>query len=74
MVDSKEGATVRAIGLLVVEYLEKERPHRTGTDVFPGQDIDNAIGNFSQSWKKLFKDTPRWDVTPPVLRHHVVSA
>ena len=73
LADSKEGATVRPVGLPVVEYLEKERAHRTGTYVFPGQDIDNAVGNFPQSWKKLFKDTPLWDVTPHVLRHSFAS-
>ncbi|WEX09295.1 hypothetical protein [Chelativorans sp. AA-79] len=30
------------------EYLEKERPHRTGTYVFPGQGIDNAIGKLKR--------------------------
>lgn len=73
LVDSKEGSSVRPVGLPVVEYLEKERPHRTGTYVFPGQGIDNAVGNFPQSWKKLFKDTPLWDVTPHVLRHSFAS-
>lgn len=73
MADSKEGTTVRPVGLPVVEYLEKERPHRTGTYVFPGQDIDNAVGIFPQSWKKFFKNTPLWDVTPHVLRHSLAS-
>ena len=73
LVDSKEGSSVRPVGLPVVEYLEKERPHRTGTYVFPGLGIDNAVGNFPQSWKKLFKDTPLWDVTPHVLRHSFAS-
>lgn len=73
LVDSKEGSSVRPVGLPVVEYLEKERPGRTGTYVFPGQGIDNAVGNFPQSWKKLFKDTPLWDVTPHVLRHSFAS-
>lgn len=73
LVDSKEGSSVRPVDLPVVEYLEKERPHRTGTYVFPGLGIDNAVGNFPQSWKKLFKDTPLWDVTPHVLRHSFAS-
>ena len=73
LIDSKEGSSVRPVGLPVVEYLEKERPKRTGTYVFPGQGIDNAVGNFPQSWKKLFKDTPLWDVTPHVLRHSFAS-
>lgn len=73
LVDSKEGSSVRPVGLPVVEYLEKERLGRTGTYVFPGQGIDNPVGNFPQSWKKLFKDTPLWDVTPHVLRHSFAS-
>lgn len=73
LLDSKEGSSVRPVGRPVVEYLEKERPQRTGTYVFPGQGIDNAVGNFPQSWKKLFKDTPLWDVTPHVLRHSFAS-
>ncbi|PTW63182.1 site-specific recombinase XerD [Breoghania corrubedonensis] len=73
LADSKEGASVRPVGLPVVEYLEQERRQRTGTYVFPGQGIDNAVGNFPQSWKKLFKGTPLWDVTPHVLRHSFAS-
>jgi integrase len=73
LIDSKEGSSVRPVGLPVVEYLETQRLRRTGTYVFPGQGIDNAVGNFPQSWKKLFKDTPLWDVTPHVLRHSFAS-
>ena len=40
---------------------------------FPGQGIDNAVGNFPQSWKKLPTDTPLWDVTPHVLRLSLAS-
>lgn len=65
--------TVRPIGLPVIEYLESKRSTRTGTYVFPGQGIDNAVGNFPQSWKKLLIDTPLWDVTPHVLRHSFAS-
>jgi integrase len=61
------------VGLPVVEYLENERKRRTGTYVFPGKGLDNAVGNFPQSWKKMFKDTQLWDVTPHVLRHSFAS-
>lgn len=73
LADSKEGASVRPVGLPIVEYLEKARLQRTGTYVFPGQGIDNVVGNFPKSWKKLFADTPLWDITPHVLRHSFAS-
>jgi integrase len=71
--DSKEGASVRPVGLPVIDYLEAAHLKRDGTYVFPGQGEDNAVGNFPQSWKKLFADTPLWDVTPHVLRHSFAS-
>ena len=71
--DSKEGASVRPVGLPVIDYLETARLKRDGTYVFPGQGEDNAVGNFPQSWKKLFAETPLWDVTPHVLRHSFAS-
>ncbi|VVT24507.1 site-specific integrase [Rhizobium sp. EC-SD404] len=71
--DSKEGASVRPVGLPVIDYLETARLKREGTFVFPGQGEDNAVGNFPQSWKKLFAETPLWDVTPHVLRHSFAS-
>lgn len=71
--ESKEGASVRPVGLPVIECLENARVRRTGTYVFPGQGIDNAVGNFPQSWKKLFNGTPLWDATPHVLRHSFAS-
>ena len=37
LIDSKEGASIRPIGLPVVEYLENRRTADVGTYVFPGQ-------------------------------------
>ncbi|MBN9237723.1 tyrosine-type recombinase/integrase, partial [Mesorhizobium sp.] len=46
LVDSKEGESIRPIGLPVVEYLEERRKTAAGTYVFPGQGEDNAFGSF----------------------------
>ena len=71
--DSKEGESIRPIGLPVVEYLERLRTHNVGTFVFPGQGEDNAFGSFPSHWKRLFEDSPLSDITPHVLRHSFAS-
>ncbi|TAJ95551.1 MAG: DUF4102 domain-containing protein [Reyranella sp.] len=71
--DSKEGESIRPIGLPVVEYLEQRRTDDVGTYVFPGQGEDNAFGSFPNHWEQLFKDSPLSDVTPHVLRHSFAS-
>lgn len=73
LADSKEGESIRAIGLPVVEYLERRRVKTVGTYVFPGQGEDNAFGSFPNHWKQLFKNSPLSDVTPHVLRHSFAS-
>jgi integrase len=71
--DSKEGESIRPIGLPVVEYLEQRRTDDVGTYVFPGQGEDNAFGSFPNHWEQLFKDSPLSDVTPHVLCHSFAS-
>ena len=71
--DSKEGESIRAMGLPVVDYLERRRIGALGTYVFPGQGEDNALGSFPNHWRKLFKHSPLSDVTPHVLRHSFAS-
>jgi len=71
--DSKEGASIRPIGLGVVEYLEERRKTATGTFVFPGQGEDNAFGGFPNHWRQIFRDSPLADITPHVLRHSFAS-
>ncbi len=73
LIDSKEGASTRPIGLPVVEYLENRRTNGAGTYVFPGQGDDNAFGSFPNHWEKIFEDTPLADITPHVLRHSFAS-
>jgi hypothetical protein len=51
--DSKEGESIRPIGLPVVEYLERRRTLNVGTYVFPGKvrtmrsAVSRIIGNIS---------------------------
>ncbi len=71
--NSKEGVSVRPVGLPVVEYLEERRKGAMGTYVFPGQDEDNAFGSFPNHWEQIFKNSPLSDVTPHVLRHSFAS-
>ena len=73
LVESKEGASIRPIGLPVVEFLEARRVTKAGTYVFPGEGDDNAFGSFPNHWEKIFRDTTLADITPHVLRHYVAS-
>lgn len=71
--DSKEGESIRPIGLPVVEYLERRCSDNACTYVFPGQGEDNAFGSFPNQWKHLFEASPLFDITPHVLRHSFAS-
>jgi integrase len=70
---SKEGYSVRAIGLPVAEYLKGERALAEGTYVFPGSGYDNAFGAFPNQWDAIFKGSPLDGVTAHVLRHSFAS-
>lgn len=73
LIDSKEGTSVRPIGLPVVEFLEARRKTASGSYVFPGYGDDNAFGSFPNHWEQIFKGSPLSDVTPHVLRHSFAS-
>jgi integrase len=74
LIDSKEGASVRPIGLCAVEFLERRTATVTGTYVFPGAwDDTTAFGSFANHWRKIFRNSPLADVTPHVLRHSFAS-
>mgnify|MGYP001031296280 CR=1 FL=1 len=73
LIDSKEGTSIRPIGLPAVEALERRRHEGVGTYVFPGQADDNAFGSLPNHWEKIFEDTALADITPHVLRHSFAS-
>lgn len=73
LADSKEGASVRPVGLPVVECMDARRREQCGTYVFPGSGEDNAFGSFPNHWEQIFKKSPLPDITPHVLRHSFAS-
>ena len=73
LIDSKEGRSIRPIGLPVVEYFETRRKEAIGDYVFPGRDGDAAFGSFPNHWKKIFAGSPLADITPHILRHSFAS-
>ena len=72
--DSKEGRSVRPIGLPVVEFLESRDNDENGTFVFPGpRGEDTAFGGLPNQWNEIFVGSPLEGVTPHVLRHSFAS-
>lgn len=71
--DSKEGASVRPIGLPVVEFLEAHSRDVEGDYVFPGERSEGCYGALPNQWDRIFKGTALGDVTPHVLRHSFAS-
>jgi integrase len=75
LTDSKEGASVRPIGLPVLEYLEARRDDEQDAEdyVFPGWEDGTPFGSFPRQWTKLLKDSDLAGITPHVLRHSFAS-
>jgi integrase len=71
--DTKEGASVRPIGLSVVDILEAERPREATGPVFRGSLDGKAMIGFPKHWEKMLAKTPLADITPHVLRHSFAS-
>lgn len=71
--ESKEGASIRPIGLPVIEFLEKQRELSAGDYVFPGSRGGKAYGAFPNQWKKIFSGTALETITAHVLRHSFAS-
>ncbi|WP_428684962.1 tyrosine-type recombinase/integrase [Sphingopyxis sp.] len=71
--DSKEGKSVRPVGLPVIECLQQRKMPEARTYVFPGTGRDNAFGALPDHWTKILGGCGLDDITPHVLRHSFAS-
>lgn len=73
--DTKEGQSVRPMGLPIVEYFdERDMDDSDSPYVFPGErNPDGPFGSFPRHWEKIFAATELADVTAHVLRHSFAS-
>jgi len=71
--DSKEGASIRPIGLPAIELLEAHRETATNDFVFPGKRGADTYGGLPRQWRKMFGDSELSDLTAHVLRHSFAS-
>jgi integrase len=69
LIDSKEGKSMRAVGLPVLDLLDLIRTEKSDGVVFQGTVEGKPLIGFPKLWKKLLKDTALADITPHVLRH-----
>ncbi|WP_456772873.1 tyrosine-type recombinase/integrase [Bradyrhizobium sp. USDA 4369] len=71
--DSKEGASVRPVGLPVLNLLTPLLSGNADGFVFEGTVKGKPLVGFPRLWSKLLKDTTLADLTPHVLRHSFSS-
>jgi integrase len=73
LIDSKEGASTRPVGLSVIDALEAMRPSTAGPYVFPGTQLGKPLIGFPKYWNETFKKTEFAKITPHLLRHSFAS-
>jgi integrase len=73
LIDSKEGASTRPVGLSVIDALETMRSSTAGPYVFPGTQYGKPLIGFPKYWNETFKKTEFAKITPHLLRHSFAS-
>jgi integrase len=73
LTDSKEGASVRPMGLPALDLLSQRIKDDDKGFVFKGTTDGKPLVGFPRLWRKLFKETALADITPHVLRHSFSS-
>ncbi len=71
--DSKEGASVRPIGLPALDLFLSWRPEIAAGPVFPGTVDGRPLVGFPKHWQKILVGTPLAGITPHILRHSFAS-
>ncbi len=71
--DSKEGSSVRPIGLPMVDLLTRRKPESPAGPVFAGTLEGKPLVGFPKHWHKILAGTPLAGITPHVLRHSFAS-
>jgi integrase len=71
--DSKEGASVRPIGLPVLDLLDAQRSEQDDVFVFAGTEEGKPLVGFPKYWQKVLQGTALENLTPHVLRHSFAS-
>ena len=72
--DTKEGQSVRPMGLPIVEYFDERQMDGESLYVFPGErNREGPFGSFPRHWEKIFAGTELADLTAHILRHSFAS-
>lgn len=73
LAESKEGYSIRPVGLPVLEFLEERLLYADGDFVFTGLRNSPVFGAFPHQWDRIFKGSALHGITAHVLRHSFAS-
>jgi integrase len=73
LAESKEGYSIRPVGLPVLEFLEERQSFVESDFIFTGLRHSPVFGAFPHQWDRIFKGSALEGVTAHVLRHSFAS-